>query len=79
MFPTLLMTGGKWEFRLHWIFYKQKYYVMLKVMIKIPIMNLFSHTYGEDVKKLKIFLKRSLEYSQFTNRCSSISQKNPPN
>ena len=26
-----------------------------------------------------VFLKRSLEYSQFTNRCYSVSQKNPPN
>ena len=40
-----------------------------------PNYKLFSQIYVEDVKKLKIFLKRSLEYSQFTNIYSSLSQK----
>ena len=44
-----------------------------------PNYKLFSQIYVEDVKKLKIFLKRSLEYSQFTNICSSVSQNNPQN
>ena len=34
-----------------------------------------SQIYVEDVKQLKIFLKCSLGYSQFTNRYSSVSQK----
>ena len=44
-----------------------------------PNYKLFSQVYLEDNKKIKMFIKRSLEYSQFTNRCSSVSPKNPPN
>ena len=40
-----------------------------------PNYKLFSQVYIKDNKKMTVFLKRSLEYSQFTNRCSSVSQK----
>ena len=35
--------------------------------------------YVENSKKIPVFLNRSLEYCQFINRCSSVSQKIPPN
>ena len=52
---------------------------MLKVMIKNPIINYFRRFILKITKKIKIFLKCSLEHSQFTNRCSSVSHKNPSN
>ena len=50
---------------------------MLIFMIKSPIINHVLKCMLKIAKK-SVFLKRSLEYSQFTNRCSSVSHKNPP-
>ena len=78
MFLKLLITGGKWEFRLQWIFYKTKVLCHVKSHIQEPNCD-FLQVYLEDNKKIKMFLERSLEYSQFTNRYSSVSQNNHPN
>ena len=47
----------------------------VKPHIQEPNYKLFSKFYNVDYKKNEIFLKRSLEYCQLTNRCSSVSQK----
>ena len=44
-----------------------------KIHIQEPNYKLFSHVYLED-NKTKKNLKRSLDYSQIINRCSSVSQ-----
>ena len=48
----------------------------IKSHIQEPNYKLCSRVYLEDNKKIKLFLKCSLEYSQFINRLSSVSQKN---
>ena len=40
-----------------------------------PNHKLYSQDYLKDNKKIEIFQKYSLEYSQLTIRCSSVSQK----
>ena len=51
----------------------------VKIHIQESNYKFFSQDYLEDIKKIKMFLKCSLEHSQFINICSSVSQKNPPN
>ena len=49
---------------------------MLKFMTKCSIINCFLRFILKITKKK--FLKRSVEHSQFTNICSSFSQKQYP-
>ena len=54
---------------------KRQLFCHIKIHDHEPNYKLFSQVYIKDNKKMTVFLKRSLEYSQFTNRYSSVSQK----
>ena len=59
---------------------KTKVLCHVKLHEQEPNYKLFSQVYNDEYsQKIAVFLKRSLEYCQFTNRSSSVSQKIPPN
>ena len=51
---------------------KRQLFCHVKIHDQEPNYKLFSQVYVKDSKKTSVNLKRSLEYSQFTNRCSSV-------